>query len=131
MKNDEKGLNVVPKTTETAKVEIVNDLNNSIEELQKRLKIQLDKLNEKKILADNREVFLSTKEKLQQFRESLDCTGFESKQGKVVLKMTVDSYRDTDILAISNPALLRKFAEIILKEIDIKISEIETLLLNN
>ena len=128
MKNDEKGLTVVPKTTEPAKVEIVN---NTIEELQKKLKIQLDKLNEKKILADNREVFLSTKEKLQQFRESLDCTGFESKQGKVVLKMTVDSYRDTDILAISNPALLRKFAEIILKEIDIKISEIETLLLNN
>ena len=128
MKNDEKGLNVVPKTTETAKVEI---LNNSIEELQKKLKIQLDKLNEKKILADNREIFLSTKEKLQQFKESIDCSGSESKQGKVVVKMTVDSYRDTDILSISNPALLRKFAEIILKEIDIKVSEIETQLLSN
>lgn len=128
MKNDEKGLNVVPKTTETAKVEI---LNNSIEELQKKLKIQLDKLNEKKILADNREIFLVTKEKLQQFKESIECSGFESKHGKVVVKMTVDSYRDTDILSISNPALLRKFAEIILKEIDMKISEIEYQLLNN
>lgn len=129
MKNIEK-VATVPKTVESANVES-NNVNFEGAKLQKELQKMLNKLNEKKVLADNREIFLNTKEKLQQFIGAIKEQGFESKQGRVILKMTTDGYRETDVLSISNPDLLLKFAEIIQKEIDLKISEIEMQLLNN
>ena len=139
-KNDKGAALPENKTTETAKVVTATtaatetpkaETKKSIADLKSELESRLQELNHKKKLADNRQTFLATDEDLATFEKELKKQQkeghFETQTAKVTFKgRTKDGYRDEEVFSVSNVALIYKFIEVLRKEIEVKVKEIET-----
>ena len=106
----------------------------TIEELKKRLEIELNRLNHKKMLAKNREKFINCMDSLQTYISELKNENeFETQSGKLTFNiLSTDNYNRsnfTENFSISNTALISKFCEMLLSEIQQKITVLETELL--
>jgi len=114
-------------TTATATAE-------TFEELQKRLDVELTKLNFKKKLALHRETFINSMGSLQLYiNELANENEFETKSGKITFKiLETDKYDRTnyiDTFTVSNTDLIRKFCNLLYSEMNDKKTELETQLL--
>jgi hypothetical protein len=106
----------------------------TIEELQKRLEIELNRLNEKKKLAQHREQFINSMSSLQLYIDELkNDNEFETKSGKLTFTVLETDRYDranfTNFFSISNTALIRNFCGMLLSEMQQKIATLETQLL--
>ena len=106
----------------------------SIEELKKRLETELARLNHKKTIAGNREQFIEKMESLLLYIENLkNENGFETQTGKLTFSILNSDYYSrpnfSDTFSISNTALIIKFCNMLLSEMQAKIAELETELL--
>ena len=106
----------------------------TIEELQKRLETELARLNHKKMIAVHREQFIEKmKSLLLYIRDLKNENGFDTQTGKLTFAiLTSDRYNRTDFsdtFSISNTALIIKFCDMLLSEMQAKIAELETELL--
>ncbi|MDL2308893.1 hypothetical protein LJC53_04850 [Bacteroidales bacterium OttesenSCG-928-C03] len=108
----------------------------SIEELQKMLSEEIERINRKKGIAKKRGVFIESLENLETFTRKLtEDEGFETNCGKIQFQIfetdkdypSRQSYKD--MFSISNGALILKFAEMLAGEVRAKITELETQLL--
>ena len=100
---------------------------NELEEVKAKLELQLKKIEEKKELADKREKFLSTKNDLKNVSEVLSKqrNNFESENFQISFKSSYNG----NLFAISNQSLIVKFIECLNAEIDLKVNELETKLM--
>jgi len=106
----------------------------TIEELKKRLEIELNRLNHKKKLAAHREQFINSLNSLQLYADELkNESEFETQSGKLTFNiLTTDNYNRpsfADAFSITNTALISKFCNILLSEMEQKIVSLETELL--
>ena len=104
---------------------------NSIEALQATLEEQLRKLSYKNEIANNRIKFLNTKTELEKAKSMLKKeVMFESELVTLTFKSrTNNTNYASDLFSISERDLLIKFIDILDCEIDAKILEIETKLM--
>ncbi len=103
----------------------------TIEELQKRLEIELKRLNRKKELAKHRETFMKSIESLQLYIDELKNEDeFETQSAKLTFNiLSTDKYdriNFTDMFSISNTALINKFCDMLLSEMKEKVASLET-----
>jgi len=102
----------------------------SIEKLQQQLENQLRRISYKNEIAKNRERFLATKKDLTQVKTFMEKENlFESNGVKIVFKAPIAGY-ERDGFSIANTELILKFIDVLSAEIDVKVKEIETKLIN-
>jgi len=107
----------------------------TIEELQKRLDVELARLNYKRQLANNREKFIKSMSSLQHYiNELTNENEFETQSGKLTFQILgVDRYNNpnfVDTFAISNTDLIGNFCNMLLAEMQKKKLALEKELLN-
>ena len=112
----------------------LNDKRESIEEMQKRLNEELQRLNHKKEVADKRGVFLSCSGKIDEYLKQLQQeTEFDTN----ICRLTFEIYEKNqygreefhDLMTVSNPAIVTKFCNALKEEIAAKVAELENELL--
>lgn len=110
--------------------------NATIEELQKRLKQEIERLNKKTVLAEQRQRFMDCLESLKTYIQELkQDEAFETKNAKIVFQVfgneTGYSSRQAfnDMFSISNTSLILRFCEMLINEVKQKIAELENQLL--
>jgi hypothetical protein len=123
-----------PTPTPTAQTEHTPQQAETIEQLQQRLEIELERLNHKKRLAAHRQKFIDCMGDLQIYIDALQNENdFETKSGKITFKvLTADNYdraNFTDLFSISNTDLINKFCTMLYNEMENKKAELETELL--
>jgi len=95
------------------------------------LEQQLAEITRRKRLADNRQVFLTKKNALQEFKKSISEEklngSFDSSKFKISLASA--SYRDEDKISINNIDLIFDFIDLLDAKIDEYVLKIETELL--
>ena len=106
----------------------------TIEELQKRLDVELARLTHKKTLARHRETFINSMGSLQIYIDELkNETEFETQSGKISFSvLTTDNYNRanfTESFSISNTDLIGKFCNMLLNEMQKKKTALEIELL--
>lgn len=106
----------------------------TIEELKKRLDIELARLKEKRTLAQHREQFINSMGSLQLYIGELKNENeFETKTAKMTLNiLETDRYNQpnfNNVFSITNTALIKKFCAILLSEMEQKIILLENELL--
>jgi hypothetical protein len=106
----------------------------TIEELKKRLEMEIARLNQKQEIAEHRETFINKMESLKLYiRDLKNENGFETQTGKLTFAvLTSDHFNRSnfaDIFSISNTALISKFCDMLLSEMQVKIAALETELL--
>ena len=112
----------------------LNDKRESIEEMQKRLNEELQRLNHKKEVADKRGVFLSCRGKIDEYLKQLQQeTEFDTN----ICRLTFEIYEKNqygreefhDLMTVSNTAIVTKFCNALKEEIAAKVAELENELL--
>ena len=108
----------------------------SFEELQKRLKDELSRLNPKKEIADNRDVYLNCGAKMAEYLKKLEVEkDFETKICRLSFEIyEKDNYGREDFrnfMNITNTAIVRKFCKLLKEEITAKVAELESELLED
>lgn len=112
----------------------LNDKRESIEEMQKRLNEELQRLNHKKEVADKRGVFLSCSGKIDEYLKQLQQeTEFDTN----ICRLTFEIYEKNqygreefhDLMTVSNTAIVTKFCNALKEEIAAKVAELENELL--
>ena len=112
----------------------LNDKRESIEEMQKRLNEELQRLNHKKEVADKRSVFLSCSGKIDEYLKQLQQeTEFDTN----ICRLTFEIYEKNqygreefhDLMTVSNTAIVTKFCNALKEEIAAKVAELENELL--
>lgn len=106
----------------------------SFEQLQKRLTAELERLNQKKQLAEKRETLISCRSKISEYIGKLkEVADFETSICRLSFEVfEADSYgrqNFQDFLTVSNTAIVSKFCDILQTEICKKVEEIEKELL--
>jgi hypothetical protein len=106
----------------------------TIEDVEKRLNIELARLNHKKKLASHREKFINSMGDLQLYIDALKTeTEFETQSGRITFSLlATDNYNRanyTDKFSISNTDLIQKFCKMLFSEMENKKSALETELL--
>jgi hypothetical protein len=106
----------------------------TIEDVEKRLEIELDRLHHKKRLAMHRQKFIDSMGSLQLYIDMLkNENDFETQSGKITFKiLNTDNYDRTnfmDTFTISNTELIRKFCNTLHSEMKQKKTELENQLL--
>lgn len=106
----------------------------SFEQLQKRLTEELERLNQKKQLAEKRETLIGCRSKISEYIGKLkEVADFETSICRLSFEVfEADSYgRENfhDFLTVSNTAIVSKFCDILQTEICKKVEEIEKELL--
>lgn len=127
-----------PKEDPAAKVAAfaaaLNDKRETIEEMQKRLNEELQRLNHKKEVADKRSVFLSCSGKIDEYLKQLQQeTEFDTN----ICRLTFEIYEKNqygreefhDLMTVSNTAIVTKFCNALKEEIAAKVAELENELL--
>ena len=127
-----------PKEDPAAKVAAfaaaLNDKRETIEEMQKRLNEELQRLNHKKEVADKRSVFLSCSGKIDEYLKQLQQ---ESEFDTNICRLTFEIYEKNqygreefhDLMTVSNTAIVTKFCNALKDEIAAKVAELENELL--
>ena len=132
--NNQVETKAVVKSTETTQVvtKITETVGESIEELKKKLEIQLKAIERKNELAGHRDKFLITKKELSKVKIYLKKElVFESNYVSLTFKAPTERNNySQDLFSIGNKDLLLKFIDVLDVEINKKISEIETELIN-
>ena len=112
----------------------LDDKRESIEEMQKRLNEELQRLNHKKEVADKRGVFLSCSGKIDEYLKQLQQeTEFDTN----ICRLTFEIYEKNqygreefhDLMTVSNTAIVTKFCNALKEEIAAKVAELENELL--
>ncbi len=108
----------------------------SFEELQKRLKDELSRLNHKKEIADKRDVYLNCGAKMAEYLKKLEVEkDFETKICRLSFEIyEKDNYGREDFrnfMNITNTAIVRKFCKLLKEEIAAKVAELESELLED
>ena len=112
----------------------LNDKRETIEEMQKRLNEELQRLNHKKEVADKRGVFLSCSGKIDEYLKQLQQeTEFDTN----ICRLTFEIYEKNqygreefhDLMTVSNTAIVTKFCNALKDEIAAKVAELENELL--
>lgn len=108
----------------------------SFEELQKRLKDELSRLNHKKEIADKRDVYLNCGAKMAEYLKKLEVEkDFETKICRLSFEIyEKDNYGREDFrnfMNITNTAIVRKFCKLLKEEIAAKVAELESKLLED
>jgi len=106
----------------------------TIEDVEKRLEIELDRLQHKKRLAMHRQTFINSMGSLQIYIDELkNETEFETQSGKISFSvLTTDNYNRanfTENFSISNTDLIGKFCNMLLSEMQKKKTALEIELL--
>lgn len=112
----------------------LNDKRETIEEMQKRLNEELQRLNHKKEVADKRNVYLTCSGKMDEYLKLLREEGeFETNLCRLSFEIfEKDSYgRENfkDFMTVTNTAIVTKFCSVLKEEIAAKVAELETELL--
>ncbi len=98
-----------------------------IGDIREILEQQLAEITKRKRLADNRQVFLSKKESIQEFRKTIEEEklngSFDSSKFKISLASS--SYRDDDKISINNIDLIFDFLDLLDAKINEYVSKIE------
>lgn len=108
----------------------------SFEELQKRLKDELSRLNHKKEIADKRDVYLNCGAKMAEYLKKLEVEkDFETKICRLSFEIyEKDNYGREDFrnfMNITNTAIVHKFCKLLKEEIAAKVAELESELLED
>ncbi len=108
----------------------------SFEELQKRLKDELSRLNHKKEIADKRDVYLNCGAKMAEYLKKLEVEkDFETKICRLSFEIyEKDNYGREDFrnfMNITNTAIVRKCCKLLKEEIAAKVGELESELLED
>ena len=125
----------VPPQAETTQTAPQPQRAETIEELQKRLEIELTRLNQKKRLAQHRETFINSMGSLQIYIDALQNENeIETKSGKITFKILErEAYNGnasfTDYFSITNADLIHKFCKMLYNEMNEKKAELEKQLL--
>lgn len=115
-----------PKT----EAQTAEQLQAEIEKKQKELQEKLRELAEKQKLNNNRSKFIDTLDNLAKFEERLkEEDSFETSIFRVKFCDAEASYRDNDLFSVSNTAVLLDLIGFMRERINIKVAEIEQLLL--
>lgn len=118
-----------PKTTEQLQAEI-SQQQTEVERKQKELQEKLRELAEKQKLNNNRSKFIETLDKLAEFEKSLqEKDSFETNIFRVKFCGVENNYRETDLFSVSNTSVLLDLIGFMRERINIKVAEIEQLLL--
>ena len=97
---------------------------------QKELQQKLQELEAKQRLNSNRSKFLETLDNLDEFKGKLEeMDSFETNIFRVKFCSVENGYRENDLFSVSNVAVLLDLIEFMRERINIKVSEIEQLLL--
>ena len=127
-----------PKEDPAAKVAAfaaaLNDKRETIEEMQKRLNEELQRLNHKKEVADKRSVFLTCSGKIDEYLKQLQQ---ESEFDTNICRLTFEILEKNqygreefhDLMTVSNTAIVTKFCNALKEEIAAKVAELENELL--
>ena len=127
-----------PKEDPAAKVAAfaaaLNDKRETIEEMQKRLNEELQRLNHKKEVADKRSVFLTCSGKIDEYLKQLQQ---ESEFNTNICRLTFEILEKNqygreefhDLMTVSNTAIVTKFCNALKDEIAAKVAELENELL--
>ena len=127
-----------PKEDPAAKVAAfaaaLNDKRETIEEMQKRLNEELQRLNHKKEVADKRSVFLTCSGKIDEYLKQLQQ---ESEFDTNICRLTFEILEKNqygreefhDLMTVSNTAIVTKFCNALKDEIAAKVAELENELL--
>ena len=108
----------------------------SFEELQKRLKDELSRLNHKKEIADKRDIYLDCAAKMAEYLKKLEVEkDFET----MICRLSFEIYEKDnygrenfrDFMNITNTAIVRKFCKLLKEEIAAKVAELESELLED
>lgn len=108
----------------------------SFEELQKRLKDELSRLNHKKEIADKRDIYLDCGAKMTEYLKKLEVEkDFET----MICRLSFEIYEKDnygrenfrDFMNITNTAIVRKFCKLLKEEIAAKVGELESELLED
>lgn len=115
-----------PKT----EAQTAEQLQAEIEKKQKELQAKLQELEEKQRLNGNRSKFIETLDNLAEFETSLkDIDTFETSIFRVKFCGVENGYRENDLFSVSNTAILLDLIGFMRERINIKVAEIELLLL--
>ena len=112
----------------------LNDKRETIEEMQKRLNEELQRLNHKKEVADKRSVFLTCSGKIDEYLKQLQQ---ESEFDTNICRLTFEILEKNqygreefhDLMTVSNTAIVTKFCNALKDEIAAKVAELENELL--
>ena len=123
-----------PTAPETQNTAPQPQIAETIEDVEKRLEIELDRLHHKKRLAMHRQKFIDSMGSLQLYIDMLkNENDFETQSGKIIFKiLNTDNYDRTnfmDTFTISNTELIRKFCNVLHSEMKEKKTELEFQLL--
>ena len=124
------------ETVKPTESETVTPKAETIEELQKRLEIELNRLNRKKELAKHREKFINSMGSLQLYIDELQNENeFETQSAKITFTiLETEQYNQNhahfeSVFSISNTALIKEFCNMLYSKMGQKRTEIETELL--
>ena len=122
--------------TPTPTAETVTPKAETIEELQKRLEIELNRLNQKKKLAQHREKFINSMGSLQLYIDELQNEDdFETQSAKLTFTILETEKHNNDrahfesVFSISNTELIKEFCTMLYSKMGQKRIEIEKELL--
>lgn len=103
-----------------------------IDLLREKLQAELDRLNKKSTIAQQRENFINTREKIKSFAAEVkkdEKDDFNNENSRLVL--SAGRYRNDNVVSVSSCFVLIKFCEFIDKEIGDKITSLEANLLED
>lgn len=110
------------------KMKVVSPTNTKADELTAKLEAQLQEITHKKQLADNRQVFLTKRTNLEEYKnliqEEINSGNFESSNFKMGFSSS-SSYREDNKFSISNTDLILFFLNGLLVKIDEEVIKIE------
>ena len=114
----------------TPATETVKSTAETIEDLKRRLEIELNRLTQKRKLANYREKFLNSMNSLKMYMDELKNENeFETQSAKLTFNILVTDKYDranfTDVFSISNTVLIRKFCNLLFSEMEQKVTELE------
>ena len=112
----------------------LNDKRETIEEMQKRLNEELQRLNHKKEVADKRSVFLTCSGKIDEYLKQLQQeTEFDTNICRLTFEILEKNQYGReefhDLMTVSNTAIVTKFCNALKDEIAAKVAELENELL--
>jgi hypothetical protein len=110
-------------------VKTENEEKKQVGNIREILEQQLAEITHKKRLADNRQIFITKKTSLLEFKKIIEEEkqngSFESSKFKISLVAT-SSYRDDDKISIQNVDLILSFVEMLNLKIDEMVCSIES-----
>lgn len=104
-------------------------------EMQAKINAELSRLKEQQERAAKREILVNCKRQMKEYSERLAQTeNFEADFCRLSFQTLAEEYNSRqafkESFLISNPAIIRKFCDILAEEVGAKIKEIETEIIN-